>query len=185
MISLALQGSCRSAKDVLGTSVAITDNMKKRTIFLIIAIDAVVAGAVISYIFLKPDSYLIPDNSYRGLLIQAVSSADRIEILIPGSEAIDGGLLHEIKGRDKVEELLKILEINENDFSSPCECGGSFWIAFFKGNINLATIAIKNEFFIEWLGGKWPGQTTLTKESKERIYKWLKQEGFVPRIERY
>jgi hypothetical protein len=35
MISLALQGSCRSAKDVAGTSVAITDNMKKRTILSI------------------------------------------------------------------------------------------------------------------------------------------------------
>lgn len=35
MISLALQGSCRSAKDVAGTSVAITDNMKKRTIYWI------------------------------------------------------------------------------------------------------------------------------------------------------
>lgn len=32
MISLALQGSCRSAKDVAGTSVAITDDMKKLTI---------------------------------------------------------------------------------------------------------------------------------------------------------
>ncbi len=32
MISLALQGSCRTAKNVAGTSVAITDNMKKRTI---------------------------------------------------------------------------------------------------------------------------------------------------------
>ncbi len=35
MISLALQGSCRSAKDVAGTSVAITDNIKKRTIYSI------------------------------------------------------------------------------------------------------------------------------------------------------
>ncbi|MBK6591196.1 MAG: lytic transglycosylase domain-containing protein [Acidobacteria bacterium] len=32
MISLALQGSCRSAKDVAGTSVAIADDMKKRNI---------------------------------------------------------------------------------------------------------------------------------------------------------
>ncbi len=32
MISLALQGSCRTAKDVAGTSVAIPDSMKKRTI---------------------------------------------------------------------------------------------------------------------------------------------------------
>ena len=32
MISFALQGSCRSAKDVVGTSVAITDDMKKQTI---------------------------------------------------------------------------------------------------------------------------------------------------------
>lgn len=35
MISLALQGSCRSAKDVVGTSVAITDDMNKRTILSI------------------------------------------------------------------------------------------------------------------------------------------------------
>lgn len=35
MISLALQGSCRSAKDVVGTSVAITDGMKKRTMYSI------------------------------------------------------------------------------------------------------------------------------------------------------
>lgn len=35
MISLALQGSCRSAKFVVGTSVAITDDMKKRTIYSI------------------------------------------------------------------------------------------------------------------------------------------------------
>lgn len=35
MISLALQGSCRSAKDVVGTSVAITGNMKKQTIYSI------------------------------------------------------------------------------------------------------------------------------------------------------
>lgn len=32
MISLALQGSCRKAKDIAGTSVAITDDMKKLTI---------------------------------------------------------------------------------------------------------------------------------------------------------
>lgn len=35
MISLALQGSCRSAKDAVGTLVAITDGMKKRTIYSI------------------------------------------------------------------------------------------------------------------------------------------------------
>lgn len=35
MISLALQGSCRSAKDVVGTSVAVSRDMKKRTIYSI------------------------------------------------------------------------------------------------------------------------------------------------------
>jgi hypothetical protein len=152
--------------------------MKKRTIFLIITIDAVIAGAVISYIFLKPDSFLTPDNSYKGLLIRAVSSADRIEILRPGSEAIDGGLLHEIKEPGKAKEFIEILEINENNFGNPCECGGDFQIAFFKGKTNLAKIAIKHGSFIEWLGGKWPGQTTITKDSRERVYEWLKQEGF-------
>ena len=160
--------------------------MKKRTIFLIITIDAVIAGAVISYIFLKPDGFLTPDNSYKGLLIRAVSSADRIEILVPGSEAIDpGGLLLEIKGHAKAKELLKILEINEKDFGESCQCYGYFWIAFFKGNTNLAKIAVKHGYEIEWLQGKWPGQTILTKESKERVYEWLKQEGFTPHLTPY
>ena len=43
MISLALQGSCRSAKDVVGTTVAITYDMKKRTILSITFLSVLVS----------------------------------------------------------------------------------------------------------------------------------------------
>lgn len=145
--------------------------MKKCTIFLITGIIAFTVAAAIAFSFF---------HCHKRMLVKTISSADRIEIQTSAFQYdYPGKCLLEIKGHDKVMEFINMLNIDEKNFHSPCECDGDFRIAFFIGKTNLATIAIKHGFGVEWFKGKWPGQTGLTKESKENIFKWLKQEGFV------
>jgi hypothetical protein len=150
--------------------------MKKRAKFLMVAICAMVIVATITFLRIH--------FTYRNILVKVVSSANKMEIQTTALYYdYPGKCLLEIEGQNKVLEFIKILDINEHGFNEPCKCDGDFQIAFFRDNEKLATIAIKHESGIEWFKGEWPGQTGLTKESRENIFGWLKEQGFVPDLE--
>jgi len=118
-------------------------------------------------------------RTYKGLLSGVVFSADRIEIQTSGYWYDNyGELLHEIQGREKVKELLRIMRFDEGKFNHPCSCDGDYWIAFFKGKEALATFEVHEPGRLRWRNGKWPGDINLTKESSQTVKDWLKAQGF-------
>jgi hypothetical protein len=143
-----------------------------------------IAEMLIAFILLGIIAYAISRHyqaarSYKGLLSHVVSSADRIEIQTSSYWHDNyGKLLHEINGRKKAKQLLKLMKFDEGKFNPPCACGGDYWIAFFEGQKELATLEVHEPDRLRWHYGKWPGDVDLTKESSKAVEDWLKAEGF-------
>ncbi|MHC4132064.1 MAG: linalool dehydratase/isomerase domain-containing protein [Planctomycetota bacterium] len=116
-------------------------------------------------------------GKWKTVLVEAIKDADKIEIKSSFFNQQDK-LFHTIKGNDKIQEFINILDIDEPKSSFYCACHGSARLVFSKENTILVTLSYHHNQSLRWYEGPWVGDALLTKKSKEQLPGWFESQGY-------
>lgn len=118
-------------------------------------------------------------------LTSACASADRIliayrtppERIGPDEWSRGERLVHEIRGRDKVEGLLRAIQLRPSVPLLECLCSAPPYIQISDGEKVLALLTIHHEAGLRWNGGRWRGDSRLSAVSQKALPAWIEREG--------
>jgi hypothetical protein len=110
-------------------------------------------------------------------LSAAAANADRIVVRDVGFH--EGKLQPdcEIRGSEKIQELLGLIDIDAANSGFHCMCDGNYWIHVYKGNEEVLILGYHHGRSLRWHGGTWHGDALLTGTSQEAVPAWFKQNG--------
>jgi hypothetical protein len=91
----------------------------------------------------------------------------------------DDKVLLEITDPNKLDELMKNIEVQKYHTFRGCGCCGYPGVDWYKGNERLALTSIQHGHSIRWKGFK--GDAYLTEDSSAWIIHWLKKHGIKKR----
>ena len=112
----------------------------------------------------------------------AVNKLKKIEIL--GSQSLHEevinslqqlGVVQVVDFKNTVSTAGDLIEIQETDFSSRCECVGEVVFRFYKADTLAVQITLHHSSSIRF--DEWRGDAMLSKESRRKIANWLSTRG--------
>jgi hypothetical protein len=119
-------------------------------------------------------------SAWKAPLEKALADADRLLIEPLSATQKKGGL--EIKGADRLRELLKRIEIDDERSGFACLCDGDHLFHFYKGDRLVVTLGHHHGIGLRWRGGSWEGDAALTPDSQVALPRWFREYGY-PRLQ--
>jgi hypothetical protein len=83
----------------------------------------------------------------------------------------------EVKGRDKVQELLKAITLEHDLPTVQCRCFGEVLFRVYHQDQPLASLSLHHERSLRWRDGKWVGDADLTEKSRAALSDWMQKNG--------
>ncbi len=116
--------------------------------------------------------HLPPVPQWKSTLHQAVASADRLVISVPGK--INHATV-EIRDTKTIQEFLNAIEVDEQRTipNTQCGCIGDVEVAFYRGDIREERLWVVRDK-LKWLRGQWSGDMVVTQQSRSSLETWLK-----------
>ncbi len=83
----------------------------------------------------------------------------------------------EIRGADKIRQLLEVIDIDPAGSGFHCMCNGEFQIHFYQGDRKVLTLGYHHGRSLRWHQGAWQGDGLLTAASQEALPAWFQKNG--------
>jgi WD40 repeat protein len=83
----------------------------------------------------------------------------------------------EIRGVEKVKEMLDLINIDASGSGFHCNCDGEYWIHLYKGDRAILTLGYHHGRSLRWHEGKWNGDGLLAAKSCDALPAWFKKNG--------
>ncbi len=115
-------------------------------------------------------------KDWRGPLAKAVAGADRLELVPVQSK--DQAAVFKVTGKQKVQELIGLVEIDAWRSLGHCMCWGDMEFRFYKGDTLLVSIAYAHGERLKWRGGPWSGDAVLTAKCQLALPRWFQEQGY-------
>lgn len=118
-------------------------------------------------------------------LLSATRAVDRV-VVIPsngdgGSGLDDERVLFEIKGRETIADLARVMEFEppEDGLQMPCLCYGTHRIEFYAGENFKFSLSYHHWNRLRGdMGGPWWGDAVLTDKGRDQTIAWFAERGF-------
>jgi hypothetical protein len=85
--------------------------------------------------------------------------------------------LLEVRDAELIADLVRHIEIDEDNSGFHCMCCGSPTLEFYRGRKLVVSLGYHHGESVRWLDGQWPGDGLLEEDSKTFLMDWLAERG--------
>lgn len=113
-------------------------------------------------------------------LHRKVGDVDRIRVRSGGTchrDKASEKTLVEVDDRESIDDLLKGLEINDEQSGFHCMCCGEPTIELYRDHELVASLGFHHGHSLRWPGGLWPGDAAMTEASSRHLCEFLAKHG--------
>jgi hypothetical protein len=107
----------------------------------------------------------------------AAADGDRIVVHDTGFSGGKRKPDYELRGVDKVQELVGLISIDAANSGFHCMCDGNYWIHVYKGKEEILILGYHHGRSLRWQDGTWNGDGLMTNASQEALPAWFKKNG--------